>query len=395
MGNRSSHSLDKAAFLFPTREEQDQQEQEQQGEGGEPDLIADSMGGSTNGSSRSSITGSLADSVDLLALHHPYNDDNDKETVKCVDFFSFFTRRQESFLMVNTDHDHVSDDVDDDDAAPGNGLLSSSSTSSSPCTPQYWASSSSSSTSSSWGESCKGHADYNNDEHYDSSLDDTNIGNHSARQRRVNSWNSFSFARSETLEYTDEELELQNGSQATVISNLRHHRRPVWIVTTAALPWMTGTAVNPLLRAAYLSQRYRQEQQAELENDMDNNDMDDNKTPVVTSLVTLVIPWLESADDRVALYGRSWQDSTQQEQDAYIRNWLAESAGLTKEADPVTGLQIQFYPARYHAGLSSIFAMGDFCERLVVPEDSINNAVCILEEPEHLNYYSTSTCRVG
>jgi digalactosyldiacylglycerol synthase len=107
----------------------------------------------------------------------------------------------------------------------------------------------------------------------------------------------------------------------------------------------------------------------------------------------LVIPWLESADDRVALYGPDWQDSTQAEQETYIRQWLAVSAGLPLEADPETGLQIQFYPARYHAGLSSIFAMGDFCERLIVPEydesssGSNRSAVCILEEPEHLNYY--------
>lgn len=42
-----------------------------------------------------------------------------------------------------------------------------------------------------------------------------------------------------------------------------------------------------------------------------------------------------------------------------------------------------FYPARYHSGLCSIFAMGDICA--LIPDQEAD--VCVLEEPEHLNWY--------
>ncbi|KAL3904972.1 MAG: hypothetical protein SGILL_009865, partial [Bacillariaceae sp.] len=211
--------------------------------------------------------------------------------------------------------------------------------------------------------------------------------------------------RTSDWEYTQEELEMVDGDEPTDASNLQPPRR-YWIVTTAALPWMTGTAVNPLLRAAYLSQRNRRMmQQQQQENSSDDCDTTTSNTP---STVTLVLPWLEDAEDRAKLYGPDWAapDKSCADQEAYIREWLRTSAHMPMEAaDPSEGgITIQWYPARYHASLSSIFALGDLCE-LIPPIDNSgeteedlddssishkprkSDMICILEEPEHVNFY--------
>jgi digalactosyldiacylglycerol synthase len=135
------------------------------------------------------------------------------------------------------------------------------------------------------------------------------------------------------------------------------------LVTTAALPWMTGTAVNPLLRAAYLHDRLQQI----------NSENNYNSTKVITSWVTLVIPWLELEEDQQRLYGRIFDSP--QEQEEFVRDWLRNQAHMP---DAAQNLNIVFYNARYHAGLGSVFAMGDIIQDL--PPDELD--VCILEEPE-------------
>eukprot|EP00531_Pseudo-nitzschia_arenysensis_P001122 CAMPEP_0116120076 /NCGR_PEP_ID=MMETSP0329-20121206/2987_1 /TAXON_ID=697910 /ORGANISM="Pseudo-nitzschia arenysensis, Strain B593" /LENGTH=909 /DNA_ID=CAMNT_0003613831 /DNA_START=250 /DNA_END=2979 /DNA_ORIENTATION=+ len=166
------------------------------------------------------------------------------------------------------------------------------------------------------------------------------------------------------LEYDVSE---EDDNRITTQSDITRPGRYVHIVTTAALPWMTGTAVNPLLRAAYMHERL----------DAINHGKS-NKT-TISSYVTLVIPWLELPEDQRQLYNGKVFES-KEEQELFIRNWLDKSANMP---DAAANLKIVFYNARYHTDLGSVFAMGDIIQEL--PPDELD--VCVLEEPEHLNWF--------
>ena len=137
----------------------------------------------------------------------------------------------------------------------------------------------------------------------------------------------------------------------------------ILIVTTAALPWKTGTAVNPLLRAAYLTR---------------------GRTEATGGSVTLMLPWLERPEDQKRVYGENNVFATPDEQEANIRTWLRESANMPHESE---ALILAWYTAWQNPVENSVYSMGDITS--LIPGDSID--ICILEEPEHLNWYVCRT----
>lgn len=155
--------------------------------------------------------------------------------------------------------------------------------------------------------------------------------------------------------------QFQKMNEITKESDLSDTSRSIHIVTTASLPWLTGTAVNPLLRAIYFQ-----------------------KSRTQAANVTLVIPWVVKESERKQVYPHHVFPQGKQgrkQQEDLVRDWIHQKAGAKEEA---TTLRIQFYPSTYQKKLGSILPLVDICS--LIPKEEAD--VCILEEPEHLTWFS-------
>lgn len=132
--------------------------------------------------------------------------------------------------------------------------------------------------------------------------------------------------------------------------------RQVCVVTTASVPWRTGTAINPLLRAAYLAHE-------------------------TACKVTLVIPWLSQAEQAdIFPDGQTFEKPSDQVQ--YIHEWVQKRCQFEATFDTV------FYAARYDRLFFSISPAQGASIIDAIPMEKRDCA--ILEEPEHLNWWERS-----
>ncbi|KAI3681720.1 hypothetical protein L6452_36524 [Arctium lappa] len=135
------------------------------------------------------------------------------------------------------------------------------------------------------------------------------------------------------------------------VNEYMEKKEHIAIFTTASLPWMTGTAVNPLFRAAYLAKDGQRK-------------------------VTLVIPWLSKSDQEY-LYPNKITFSFPKEQEKYVREWIEQRTEF------LSSFNICFYPGKFSRSKRSILALGDITESIPDEESDI----AVLEEPEHLTWY--------
>ncbi|CAM9762322.1 unnamed protein product, partial [Phaeothamnion confervicola] len=152
----------------------------------------------------------------------------------------------------------------------------------------------------------------------------------------------------------NKELQAQEDARVLPETDISAPERRIWVVTTASLPWMTGTSINPLLRAVYLA-RSRPD-----------------------GRVSLLLPWLEP-NDQAKVFPAGKRFATSVEQETVVRQWLLD-AGMAAEA---AKLRLVWYDGRYLPQMGSIFPMGDITR--LIPDEEAD--VCIMEEPEHLNWY--------
>lgn len=94
----------------------------------------------------------------------------------------------------------------------------------------------------------------------------------------------------------------------------QQQKQHIAIFTTASLPWLTGTAVNPLFRAAYLAKDGQRR-------------------------VTLVIPWL-TLNHQLLVYPNNITFASPSHQEAYVRRWLEDRVSFP------LGFELLFYPGK-------------------------------------------------
>ena len=135
------------------------------------------------------------------------------------------------------------------------------------------------------------------------------------------------------------------------LSDLRGRSRMITIVTTACMPWMTGTAVNPLLRAVYLERRKE------------------------GHMVSLLVPWLPEEEQKII--HPNFIFKRQEDQEDWVRKWVYKNLGFW------TNVRFLWYEGHYRVNYGSILPLGDVTESIPPGEGD----VIVMEEPEHMTWF--------